>query len=80
MAPQEVTLPGTRTIGGNPMIERRIPPAGDPFTSAAAYPPTEEATPHGCIAGVVYIGHLLEGEDGDEVEVFEAVPCRRCRR
>ncbi len=35
-------------------------------------------TPHGCIAGVVYIGHLVEGEDGQEVEVFEAVPCRRC--
>jgi hypothetical protein len=36
--------------------------------------------PHGCIAplGVVYIGHLVEGENGEEVEVFEAVPCRRC--
>jgi hypothetical protein len=31
-----------------------------------------------CYGGVVYIGHLLEGEDGEEVEVFEAVPCRRC--
>ena len=35
-------------------------------------------TPHGCIAGVVYIGHMVEGEDGEEVEVLEAVPCRRC--
>ena len=60
------------------MIERRIPPAGDPFTSAAAHPSTEEETPHGCIAGVVYIGHLVEGEDGEEVEVFETVSCRRC--
>jgi hypothetical protein len=34
--------------------------------------------PHGCLDGMVYIGHLVEGEDGEEVEVFEAVPCRRC--
>jgi hypothetical protein len=34
--------------------------------------------PHGCLAGVVYIGHLIVGEDGEEVEVYEAVPCRRC--
>jgi hypothetical protein len=30
---------------------------------------------HGCIEGVVYIGHMVEGEDGEEVEVFEAVTC-----
>ena len=34
-------------------------------------------TPHGCYGGVVYIGHMIE-EDGEEVEVVEAVPCRRC--
>lgn len=34
----------------------------------------EQERPHGFIAGVVYIGHLLEGEDGEEVEVYEAVP------
>jgi hypothetical protein len=63
------------------MIERRIPPAGDPFTtSAAAHPSTEEETPHGCLDGFVYIGHMVEGEDGEETEVFEAVPCRRCSR
>jgi hypothetical protein len=33
--------------------------------------------PHACYGGVVYIGHLVE-QDGEEVEVFEAVPCRRC--
>jgi hypothetical protein len=32
-----------------------------------------EASPHACNDGFVYIGHLVE-----EVEVFEAVPCRRC--
>jgi len=33
--------------------------------------------PHGCYDGLVFIGHLIE-EDGEEVEVIEAVPCRRC--
>jgi len=28
--------------------------------------------------GTVFIGHLAVGEDGEEVEIFEAVPCRRC--
>jgi hypothetical protein len=26
----------------------------------------------------VFIGLLVVGEDGDEVEVFEALPCCRC--
>jgi len=35
--------------------------------------------PHACNDGVVYIGHLVEDPGtGEEVEVFEAVPCRRC--
>jgi hypothetical protein len=33
--------------------------------------------PHGCMNGLVFIGHMIE-EDGEEVEVFESVPCRRC--
>jgi hypothetical protein len=33
--------------------------------------------PHACYEDVVYIGHLVE-EDGEEVEIYEAVPCRRC--
>jgi hypothetical protein len=37
------------------------------------------ASPHACYEGVVYIGHLVEDPGaGEEVEVFEAVPCRRC--
>ncbi len=32
----------------------------------------------GCYGGYHYIGYLVEGEDGEEAEVFEAVPCRRC--
>ena len=38
---------------------------------------TGEAHLHACLEGVVFIGHLVE-EDGEEVEVIEAVPCRRC--
>ena len=33
--------------------------------------------PHACCEGVVYIGHVVD-EDGEEVEVFEALPCCRC--
>ncbi len=39
--------------------------------------PDHAERPHGCYDGLVYIGHLVE-EDGEEVEVVEAVPCRRC--
>jgi hypothetical protein len=47
-------------------------------SSAPAHPSTEDHDrPHACADGVVYVGHLVE-EDGEEVEVFEAVPCRRC--
>ena len=35
--------------------------------------------PHACIDGVVYVGRLVEDPgSGEEVEVIEAVPCRRC--
>jgi hypothetical protein len=33
---------------------------------------------HACYEGTVYIGHLVVDEDGEEAEVFEAVPCCRC--
>ncbi len=36
-------------------------------------------TPHGCYDGLVFIGHLaVDPETGEEVEIVEAVPCRRC--
>ena len=28
--------------------------------------------------GYVYLGYTYVGEDGEEYEAFEAVPCRRC--
>jgi hypothetical protein len=27
---------------------------------------------------VVYIGHVVEDENGEEAEVIKSVPCRRC--
>ena len=58
-------------------------------SSAPAHPSTEDhdtveahyaclERPHACNDGVVYIGHQVVGEDGEEVEVVDAVPCRRC--
>lgn len=44
-------------------------------TAPAPHPSTECFA---CYEGVVYIGHLVEDEDGDTAEVFEPVPCRRC--
>jgi hypothetical protein len=41
-------------------------------------PARKQDRPHACLEGVVYIGHLVAGEDGNEVEVIEAVPCRCC--
>jgi hypothetical protein len=54
-----------------------ISPAGDPFTAAPHHDDHVER-PHACTDGVVFIGHQVVGEDGEEVEVIEAVPCRRC--
>ena len=35
--------------------------------------------PHACLEGIVYLSHLVEDPGtGEEVEVFEALPCRRC--
>jgi hypothetical protein len=35
--------------------------------------------PHACTDGVVFIGNLVEDPGtGEETEVIEAVPCRRC--
>jgi hypothetical protein len=37
-----------------------------------------DEAPHGCIDGVVYIGHIVEDElDGEPQEVIERMPCRR---
>jgi len=48
-------------------------------TLEAHYACLERLCLHACYEGVVYIGHLVEDPGtGEEVEVFETVPCRRC--
>jgi hypothetical protein len=37
-----------------------------------------DEAPHGCYEGFVYIGHIVEDESGEPVEVIERVRCRRC--
>ena len=54
------------------------PPAEDHGDTVEAHYASLER-PHACCQGVVYIGHVVEDPGtGEEVEVFEAVPCRRC--
>jgi hypothetical protein len=61
------------------MIERRIPVSGDPFYAASRR--DEEDRPHACYDGTVFIGEMVEDpEMGAEVEVVEALSCKRCRK
>ena len=58
------------------MDTNRIPSAGDPFTSA---PTPEQDHPHACSDGWVYLGYTAYDEESrEEVEMVEALPCRRC--
>ncbi len=58
------------------MDEVRIPPNGDPFTSAQGY---REDSPHACNDGWVTIGQMVLDEDtGEEVEEYALYLCRRC--
>jgi len=54
------------------------PSTEDHDTVEAHYASLERLRPCACMNGTVFIGHLAVGEDGEEVEIFEAVPCRRC--
>ncbi len=82
MAPRVVGHPGTRTTRRHLMATRK--------SSAPAHPSTENhhdtvdahysclERPCACIEGFVYVGHRVVGDDGEEVEVVDAVPCPRC--
>ena len=61
------------------LADSRQPHDDHDDTVEAHYASLERGIPCACIAGVVYIGHMVEGDDGEEVEVIEAVPCRRCK-
>jgi hypothetical protein len=54
------------------------PPTGDHDDTVEAHYASLEH-PHACTDSVVYIGHVVEDPGtGEEVEVVEAVSCRRC--
>jgi hypothetical protein len=79
-----VMHPGARTTRRHLMaIEKSSaphahPPAEVDDTVEAHYSGLERLRPHACYEGIVYIGHLVVGDDGEEAEVIEAVPCHRC--
>ena len=84
MAPQgdRQVSPGTRTTREDLMATEKSSASAQPSedhddTVEAHYASLER--PHACTDGVVFIGHLVEDPgSGEEVEVFEAVPCGRC--
>jgi len=68
-----------------PVTDRSLPyppppTEGHDDTVEAHYASLERLqAPHACLAGTVYIGHLVEDPGtGEETEAFEALPCRRC--
>jgi hypothetical protein len=46
----------------------------DDTVEEAHYSGLDRLRPCACMNGTVFIGHLVVGEDGEEVEAFEAVP------
>ena len=53
-------------------------PSTEEHDVEAHYASLERLRPCACLDGVVYIGHLVEDPGtGEEVEVVDAVPCRR---
>ncbi len=69
-APRELTLSGTTAQ------RERTPMDTTKTTAPSTQSPATEC--FACYEGVVFIGHIIEDEDGDTTEVFEPVPCRRC--
>jgi hypothetical protein len=47
-------------------------------TVEAHYSGLERLRPHACYEGVVFIGHMVEGDDGEEEIV--RYRCKRCAR
>ena len=55
--------------------------SGDPFAVFGVVEAKLDECPHGCIDGVVCIGHMVEDSaTGEEVEVVDEMPCRKCSR
>jgi hypothetical protein len=72
VASRKVEAPRGHTQEEVLLSERGLSPSGDPHKDH------EEQRPHACLSGWIFVGYLVEDENGDEVEVFEPVPCKRC--
>jgi hypothetical protein len=69
--------PRLRPTERGPTVDKpTISPAGDPFHPA----PHDQDHPHVCLDGKIFIGHIVAGDDGEEIEIIEVVPCRRCAK
>jgi hypothetical protein len=82
MVPQETPLLGTRPtyreVDAMTIAHDAHPSTEDHDDTVEAHYASLER-PHACYEGVVFMGHLVEDPGtGEEVEVIEAVPCRRC--
>jgi len=80
-APQEQPLPEARPTDLEVIVDTtRVHPLDRDDILDTHYSGLERLRPHGCYRGVVFIGYLVEdSEAGEEVEVFESVPYRRCK-
>jgi hypothetical protein len=72
MAPQVVAHPGTRPT------ERMLRTVDDESV-ARVWRGEEDTHPHACAGGLVFLTYTIFDEEiGEEVEMIEALPCRRC--
>ncbi len=61
----------------NLSIRTEAPEVMPDDTIETHYSGLERMRPHGCYEGFNYIGHMVEGENGEPTEEIERVPCRR---
>ncbi len=52
----------------------------DAHYSCLERPVSRFEAPHGCIGGYVFLGHMVTDECGEEREIIESTPCRRCAK
>ena len=58
-----------------PKFTLSIPADGDPFVVGAT---NRYEHPCSCLSGFHYIGHMIEDESGQEIEIYSAYRCGKC--